>query len=97
MVEATQGDGVNRPVIYARWREDKEAQPGHTRELISVDTPKEFWDNHNGMPKAVPEAVTFLDYFERNCKLYGNDPFLGTRQVTHKDENGKEVFGEYQW
>ena len=49
MVEATvQGDGVNRPVIYARWREDKPASEGCSKELISVDTPKEFYDDLAG-------------------------------------------------
>ena len=39
MVESTEkGDGVHRPIIYARWRDDKPAEDGHSKELISVDT-----------------------------------------------------------
>ena len=30
------GDGIRRTYRYATWREDKKADPGHSRELISV-------------------------------------------------------------
>ena len=81
MVDTTtpQGDGINRPVIYAKWREDRPAQPGHSRELISVNTPKEFWDNHAAMPRYIDDCHTTLDYFERSVNLYPDEPFLGTR------------------
>ena len=52
MVEsaANQGDGLERPIIYAKWREDKEADPGYSRELVNVDTPPECLDDLNSLP-----------------------------------------------
>ncbi len=98
MVESSaQGDGINRPVIYAKWRTDLEAQPGHSRELISEMTPKQYWDNHAGMPQHIPECKTCLDYFERSAKLFPNEPFLGTRTQLENDAKGKPVFGDYTW
>lgn len=80
MVESTnQGDGINRPVIYAKWRDDKEATPGFSRELISVKTPREFWDNHAAMPAWTEGCNTMLDYIEIVKNERGQDPFLGTR------------------
>ena len=97
MVSKTpQGDGLVRNVIYARWREDKPAEPGFSKELISVDTPKEFWDNHAGQPNYIKGCNTYLDYFERNVKLYKDDRFLGTR-VKLADVDGKPTFGDYAW
>jgi hypothetical protein len=29
---------INRPVQYAKFRSDKEATPGHTRELVNINT-----------------------------------------------------------
>ena len=40
-----QGDGVERPVLYARFRDDKEAEKGYSKELISIDLDKKFWDD----------------------------------------------------
>ena len=31
------------------------------------------------------------------AKRHPNDPFLGSRHVTGRDENGNNVFGEYEW
>lgn len=98
MVEATvQGDGVNRPVIYARWRDDKPASEGHSKELISVDTPKEFFDNLEGQPKHREGCNTYLDYFEHSVRARPEAPFLGQRVPNGVDEKGKPVFGEYVW
>ena len=97
MVQAsTQGDGLVRPVIYAKWREDKEPQKGYSRELISVDTPKEFIDNLSGQPGYAADCHTFLDYFEKVVKTRGGDRFLGTR-VKLADVDGKPAFGDYAW
>ena len=47
MVESTQteGDGVNRPVEYAKFRTDKEPTPGYSAELISNRVEPEFYDD----------------------------------------------------
>ena len=47
MVEAApvQGDGLVRNFEYARWRTDKEAEPGHSHELISVNVEPQYYDN----------------------------------------------------
>jgi long-chain acyl-CoA synthetase len=98
MVESTiQGDGINRPVTYAVWREDQPAQEGYSRELISLQTPKEFVDNHQGMPSWDEKCLTILDYFEKRVSLYPNDDFLGTRAKLAPGADGKPVYGEYTW
>ena len=52
MVESatTQGDGIARNVIYAKWRDDKEADPGFSKELVNIDTPPECYDDPNSLP-----------------------------------------------
>jgi hypothetical protein len=98
MVESTlEGDGIARPITYAIWRDDKPAQEGYSRELISIDTPREFWDNYEGMPKFEDECFTILDYFERSVKLFPDGQFLGTRTQLENDAAGKPQFGEYTW
>lgn len=82
MVEKTE-DGVVRNIKYAAWRGDLSATPGHSRELISVQTEPEYVSDLNSRPhiKADVEAglLTFLDYFEKHAKERPNHPYLGTR------------------
>ena len=54
MVEATNttpGDGLERPVMYAKWRDDKPADAGYSKELVNVDTPVEVLDNMDSLPE----------------------------------------------
>lgn len=90
------GDGVVRNSIYATWREDKKAEAGYSRELISVRTPKQFMDNLAGQPNASEDCYTYLDYFEKSVTNRGFDRFLGTRQRL-ADVDNKPVFGDYAW
>jgi hypothetical protein len=93
MVESTQveGDGVNRTVEYAAFRTDKEAAPGHSRELISNRVDPKYYDDLDGQPRA-EDNPTILHLFKRNLKLLHDQPFLGSR---FKDAEGN--FGDYQW
>jgi hypothetical protein len=52
-------------VIYAKWRDDIPAEPGYSRELVSVELDPKYYDAINTIPSVVPECLTFLDYFER--------------------------------
>ena len=45
MVEAT--GGVERHVQYARWRSDKEADPGYSPDLVNIATPEGCYDDFN--------------------------------------------------
>lgn len=91
MVEATD---VPAPgdLIYARWRQDKPAEQGYSRELISVDLETQYWDDNTNMPPLKKGCYTWLDYFEKIVQERPNDTFLGTRVKL----NDKE-FGEYEW
>ena len=40
-----QGDGIVRDVLYGKFREDKEAEEGYTRELLNVRVPPQYYDN----------------------------------------------------
>ena len=51
MVEAVpQGDGIVRNTPYGKWREDKEAEPGFSRELLCVRTAPEYYDRLDQQP-----------------------------------------------
>ena len=54
MVESTntgQGDGIERRVMYAKWREDKPADPGYSQELVNIETPTEVLDDMDSLPQ----------------------------------------------
>jgi len=76
MVEP-QGDGVNRPVQYAKWRMDKPADPGYSRELVSVILDPKYYDNLEGQPPMRAGCYTFLDYFENHVRERPNETYLG--------------------
>ena len=94
MVESksTQGDGVRRDVIYAKWREDLPAEPGYSKELVSVELDPKYYDAINTMPSVVPGCLTFLDFFERQVRLRPNAPYLGTRKKLSETQ-----YGDFQW
>jgi len=39
------GDGVVRNIIYAKWRTDKPAEPGHSHELVNINLEPKYYDN----------------------------------------------------
>ena len=41
---------MRRHVTYAKWREDKPAEEGYSRELICINTQPAHYDNLNGQP-----------------------------------------------
>ena len=95
MVEATnntQGDGLARNVMYAKFRTDKPADPGYSAELVNVDTPAEVLDNMDSLPEYQKEYSTILECFLQTVKRKGDDPFMGTRC-----RNPDGSFGEYVW
>jgi hypothetical protein len=63
MVESTQGDGLNRPLLYAKFRDDKAAKPGHTLELISADVKKEDYDKFMDKKPSHHGCDTLLQHF----------------------------------
>lgn len=65
MVESTTspGDGLNRPVMYAKFRDDKEAEPGYSRELVNVDTPVEVLDDMDSLPQYKQSYDNILQCF----------------------------------
>jgi hypothetical protein len=93
MVESkNQGDGQVRNVIYAKWREDKPAEKGYSKELISVKTEPKYYDNLGSFPPLYKDCYTFLDHFERQIKAGSDRHYLGTRAKLNENE-----FGEYEW
>ena len=40
-----QGDGIVRNTPYGKWREDKEAEPGYSRELINHKIDPKYYDD----------------------------------------------------
>ena len=95
MVESTEaaGDGIVRDTQYAKFREDKEASPGYSRELIANTVDVAHYDDLNQCPrprKGVGETV--LELFEANVADMPNEPYLGFRP---KKADG--TFAEYTW
>ena len=60
MVEATkqEGDGIERPFIYANFRTDKPAAPGHTAELFSAFLDPKYYDDLAAQPAPRKEEET---------------------------------------
>jgi len=52
-----------RDFIYAKWRTDKEAQAGYSRELVSIKLPEEYYDRVREMPEFETKNDTFLKLF----------------------------------
>lgn len=78
MVEPT-GDGVARPIQYAKFRDDKNPTTGYSRELVSLDLDPKYYDDMHSQQPYKAGLLTFLDYFEHHAKARPNDPYLGTR------------------
>lgn len=86
------GDGIVRNEIYAKWRTDKEAEKGYSRELVGVNLDPKYYDDMDNQPGYKPDCKTFLDFFETHVKERPNDGYLGTRvKLNEKD------FGDYEW
>jgi hypothetical protein len=95
MVESNEmGDGVERPIIYAKFRTDKAATPGHSAELVSIDSIPQYFDNIEEMPLINEECNTLLKHFKRHVSQNPEKAFLGTRKPP-TTEGGE--FGPYQW
>ena len=81
MVEAVpQGDGVERRIQYASWRQDKDPQEGYSRELISNRVDPRFYDDLGAIPQPFGENDTLFKLFKRNVADRPNENFLGTRE-----------------
>lgn len=81
--------------MYAKWREDKEAEPGYSRELVNIDTPVEFLDNMNEIEDYKTHSKdysTIIHAFLNTVKRKGDAPFMGTRA-----RNPDGSFGAYTW
>ena len=65
MVESKEvaGDGVNRPIEYARFRDDKPAEEGYSAELISNRVDPKFYDDLDAAPKPKDGIHALLDLF----------------------------------
>ena len=66
MVETNQveGDQTVRNVVYAKWRDDKAAETGYSRELISVDVDPKHYDDIEGQIHKFSGCETYLELFE---------------------------------
>lgn len=91
MVEPA-GDGIHRPIQYARFRDDVPAKPGYSRELIALTVDPKYYDKMDEQPPYIEGCYTYLDYFERHVNTRPNDSFLGYRP---KQADGS--FGPYDW
>ena len=95
MVESTQaGDGVHRPIEYAKFRTDKAPSPGYSAELVSNRLEPEYYDNMRDRPAPQEGIKTLLDLFNRNVEEGKNDPFLGTR-TKNDPEDPEKGYGPY--
>ena len=92
MVEANQANATERSVLYAKWREDKNAEPGYSKELINIQVDPKHYDDIEGHLQKYEGCETYLDHFERQVKIRKNHPFLGSRT---KLADGS--FGAYEW
>ena len=85
MVEAPNQERTSvRTVSYAKWRTDKQAEPGHSQELINTLVEPEYYDNLAGQDIVCPtntnHAETLFDLFEHQYNTRRHENFLGTRR-----------------
>ena len=66
------GDGIVRHVQYAAYRQDKEAEEGHTRELICTRVAPEFYDDLGAQPLLQAGDKTLLECFQRHVTERGD-------------------------
>ena len=59
-------DGIVRRTQYARFRTDKEATPGYTRELISNRVEAQYYDDLDAQPGGENSKPTLYETFKRN-------------------------------
>jgi hypothetical protein len=100
MVQAKEdmlGDGMDRPVLYAKFREDRPADKGYTRELISVHVPESMYDAMETEKVSLFDCHTVWQLFERQVKTRGDTPFLATRKNEFQKGNKNPEFGPYEW
>ena len=96
MVEANPlGDGLVRNTNYGKWREDKEAEEGYSKELIAFNVEPQFYDNLAGL-EILQGPATLLECFQAHVANRGDQPFLGRRPQVGTNDKGP-VFGDYQW
>ena len=99
MVEANiEGDGIVRPHDYAKFRDDKPAEPGFSRELINSRVDPKYYDNLEGIPYLNTECETLYQHFKKHVAERPNDPFMGTRRLLDtQTADGKPMYGDYEW
>ena len=54
---------MNRPISYAKFRDDKPAEEGYSAELISNRVDPKFYDDLDAAPKPKDGINTLLDLF----------------------------------
>ena len=91
-----EGDGIRRDVMYAKFREDKEATPGYTRELVSVDIDPKTYDDLDNVPDLKDKPDTMVKLFKIQVEKRPNYDFLGTREVLANGEFGQYKFKTYK-
>jgi hypothetical protein len=73
------GDGIVRKIKYGVFREDKEAEPGFTREIYNAEVDPKYYDNLAGLPLFEGKDFDIISLLRRQVKDRGDKPFLGTR------------------
>ena len=98
MVQAANagGDGIERRVQYGKWREDKPAEEGYSRELVNHGLDPQYYDRLDEQPFLQEGGMTLLECFQNHVRDRADQPFLGTRPMVGTNEKGP-VFGDYQW
>ena len=75
--------------LYAKFRDDLEEDTGYSRELISTQLDRKYWDDPDLDYNAEEKPYkTFLDLFNMNLKVRPNKRFLGTRKLISATEVG---------
>jgi len=64
---------------------------------VSSALDPKYYDDMDSIPGTVEGCDTILKHFKRQVTNRRNVPYLGSREITGKDEKGKDTFGEYQW
>ena len=61
-----------RNVTYAKWREDKPAEPGFSKELVNCNVRPQYYDDLDLQPFLLEGSTTLLECFQNHVATRGD-------------------------
>jgi hypothetical protein len=89
---------MKRPFKYAEVRVDKQADPGHSREIVCINSDPSVYDHFENWDYTIDGETTILGHLKKQVRNRPDRDWLGTRPpLGTKNEKGEPLFGPYEW